>query len=371
MFPIVFPEQQLAADLVHRYGTSSNDYFKLWPDKEYLFSKSGDGVVAFGVSHHLGFAYGDPTAPPNEIGRTIDEFVAHCHQHNWTPIFYQVTPQYLDIYRQKGFRVFKASEDAIVDLQAFTLTGKDAKHHRSVLNRFERDGITAQLFTPPVPQEIIAQAQIVSDLWLASGRRERKFVLGRFSETYVRNTPMLAAIDATGLMLGFVNMIPSYADSTATIDMMRHREDGPNGTMDFLFLKLFEYNKAQGFRYFSLGPAPIVETEPNADASVEEKLYYKAAQHLDFYFSMTGLRQYKAKFATIWEPHYLIYPHTLDLVRIFQALSALSELPENKVPILSQQRRQQVKAVTQEIIHDISAARAARRHAQTNPPSVP
>lgn len=234
MFPITYPEQQLAAQLIRRYGTSNNDYFKLWPDKTYFFSESGNGVIAYGVSHKIAMAYGDPAAPKEEIGRTIDQFRAYCRTHRWTPVFHKATPRYLDLYRERKFRTFRGSDDAIVELEKFSLVGRANKHHRAVLNRFGKEGVVTQLFEPPVPDALIEQARAVSNSWLSNGRRERRFTVGRFDEAYVRHTPMLAALETDGAMLGFVNIIPSYAPQTGTIDMMRHRADSPNGVMDFL-----------------------------------------------------------------------------------------------------------------------------------------
>lgn len=368
MFPITYPEQHLAAQIIRRHGNSSNDYFKLWPDKELFFTSNGNGIIAYGVKHNIALAYGDPSAPKDEIGRTIDEFRAFSRSHRWTPVFYQTTPYYLDIYRARRFHTFRGSDDAIVELDNFSLVGRANKHHRAVLNRFEKTGATAQLFAPPVPDALIEQAQAVSNSWLSNGRRERRFSVGRFDSEYVRHTPMLAALEADGNMLGFVNIIPSYAPHTATIDMMRYRADAPNGVMDFLFLKLFEYTKRQGFRYFSMGAAPIVELPEGVAISAEEKFFYRIAGMLDNYFSMSGLRNYKAKFATIWQPEYIIYPKRLALPRLVRAMTDITELPENKKPILGKERRKMVKDVTLEMIQEIRKARAVKKAVM--PPSA-
>lgn len=364
MFPITYPEQQLAAALIRRHGTSSNDYFKLWPDKTYFFNEGSTGVIAYGVSHKIALAYGDPAAPLSQIGAIIDQFRAYCRKRRWTPVFYQATPRYIDIYRAKRFHTFRGSDDAIVELNKFSLVGKANKHHRAVLNRFEKSGATSHLFEPPISDDLIAQARVVSDSWLSNGRRERRFTVGRFDPEYVRHTPMLALFDADGTMLGFVNIIPSYASHTATVDMMRYLADSPNGVMDYLFIKLFEYNKSQGFRYFSLGAAPIVELPEGVAVSPEEKFFYRFAGLLDSYFSMSGLRSYKAKFATIFEPEYIVYPKRLALPRLVQAMTALTELPENRKPILSKERRRLAKDVTQEVIQEIRKARASKKAAR-------
>lgn len=110
-----------------------------------------------------------------------------------------------------------------------------------------------------------------------------------------------------------------------------------------------------------MGAAPIVELPAGVAISAEEKFFYRFAGLLDGYFSMSGLRNYKAKFATIWEPEYIVYPRRLALPRLVQAMTALTELPENKQPILGKERRKLVKDVTQEAIQEIRKARSARR----------
>ena len=159
-------------------------------------------------------------------------------------------------------------------------------------------------------------------------------------------------------MLGFVNMIPSYAPHTATIDMMRHHIDAPNSLMDYLFLKLFAYNKSQGFHYFSMGPAPITHLDPHDQATQEEKIFYELTHVLDSFFSMEGLRNYKAKFATIWEPRYIIHRRITDWPRVLNAFTDLTEMDANKQPLLSKQHRQQARQVTTAIIDEIRNLRA-------------
>ena len=351
-------EHDLAAEIVQHYGRASNDYFKLWPEKEFFFTPSGRGFVSFGVSHNVAYAYSDPVAPEDEMESTIRGFVDYCHAQKWMPIFHQVLPDFLPIYTRMGFHPFKASEEALVDLDTFSTDGHAGKGFRNTLSRMERDGVRIELFEPPVPDGIIQQARVVSDSWLASGRRERKFVLGRFETDYVRNTPMMAALDAEGAMLGFVNIIPSYAPHTATIDMMRHHIDAPNSLMDYLFLKLFAYNKSQGFHYFSMGPAPITHLDPHDQATQEEKIFYELTHVLDSFFSMEGLRNYKAKFATIWEPRYIIHHRITDWPRVLNAFTDLTEMNENKQPLLSRQHRQQARQVTTAIIDEIRNLRA-------------
>ena len=107
---------------------------------------------------------------------------------------------------------------------------------------------------------------------------------------------------------------------------MRRRTDAPNGVMDYLFIKLFLYLKDKGFQRFNIGMAPMSGFQEDEEASIEEKAIHYFFQHLNFLFSYRGLRQYKAKFASFWEPRYTIYKSVLDLPKIALVLREISEL---------------------------------------------
>ncbi len=62
------------------------------------------------------------------------------------------------------------------------------------------------------------------------------------------------------------------------------------------------------------------------EASPEERAVHSFFQRSNFLFSYKGLRAYKAKFATIWEPRYAVYRNVFDLPRLALALGKVSEI---------------------------------------------
>jgi pimeloyl-ACP methyl ester carboxylesterase len=88
--------------------------------------------------------------------------------------------------------------------------------------------------------------------------------------------------------------------------------------------------KERGFTRFSLGLAPLAGSHDAVPASAEERAVHALIRHLRFLFSFEGLLSYKAKFATIWEPRYLIYQSAVDLPRLGIALNRVSELPKRE-----------------------------------------
>jgi phosphatidylglycerol lysyltransferase len=318
-----------AAQILARYGRTTQDFFKIWPDKSFFFSDSGCSFVAFSVGHNCALVLGDPAGPAEEFPGLIQKFSEHCRLNDWRLAFHQATPEILDIYRQQGFRSFKLGDDAIVDLMAFTLEGKARKDVRTKFNQLEKTGIHVQRYDAPVAAEVVQQLKEVSDEWLQiPGRRERGFTLGLFDPDYVRSTTVIAAVDRNNRILAFVNVLPSYKSGETRADLMRRRTDAPNGIMDYLFGKVFFELKKDGYERFNMGMAPMAGFQKNETGSTGEKVVHHFFQRLNFFFSFSGLRAYKAKFASFWEPRYIVYRNITDLPRMALALGKVSTIKD-------------------------------------------
>ena len=320
-------ERAKAEAIVRRHSTTTQDFFKIWPDKSFFFSDSGDSFLAYRVSNSFAVVLGDPVGPPEELCEIIERFCRFCKMNDWGVAFHQATSSALGVYRQLGFRKLKVGDDAIVDLKSFTLIGKAHKDVRTKFNQLEKDGIHAVHYPPPVSVEVLNDMKEVSDQWLQiPGRHERGFTLGQFDPHYVGHTHVLAARDSQGQMLAFLNLVPSFKKGETTVDLMRRRATAPNGVMDYLFGKLFLQLKEEGYERFNLGLAAMAGFQADEHAALGERMIHRAFQHMNFLFSFSGLGAYKAKFATWWEPRYVIYHSLRDLPRMAIALGKVSAI---------------------------------------------
>ena len=326
-------ERSRAAEILENHGRSSLDLFKLSPDKTYFFSASGRAFLAYRMARAFAVVLADPVGPEEEIPAVIRAFRGLCEENDWKLAFYETLPDFLPHYKAEGFKKLKIGDDAIVDLGQFSLDGKKMKHIRHYLNQVEKSETRWVYHEPPLPDEVLAGLRDVSDDWLKiPGRRERGFTVGVFAEKDIRPTPVFAAVGPDGRTLAFVNVVRSYAPGETTIDLMRHRRDAPDGIMDALFVKLFERQKERGFTRFSFGIAPMSGFREGEEAGAEERAVQYFLRRLNFLFSYSGLTQYKAKFATHWEPRYTIYRNVFDLPRLAIALARVSELKHGLIP---------------------------------------
>jgi phosphatidylglycerol lysyltransferase len=345
--PVVWRHRTLPAErararaLIERYGRSSLDFFKYWPDKHFFFASNGQAVIAFREFGGAAVALGDPAAADEaSFKAAVTEFLDFCDANGWSPAFHQVPPEHLDAYRAAGLSALKIGEDAIVELASFRLQGGAMKSLRGAVNRFEREGNTIEMLDPPLPDSVLIELRAVSDEWLSlEGRRERGFTLGQWDDDYIRQCRVIVARDARGAIQAFANIIPDGVPGEATVDLMRHRRTAPRGVMDVLFVRLMEHLRDEGFSAFSLGMAPLAAVGTSPDAPVKERVLRLLFEHANRWFSYRGLYAYKAKFQPRWEPRYLVYGSEMSLAKIAFAIVRLTEQPGYRGIEAPRQRR--------------------------------
>lgn len=324
----VHPRELAAARaLIEQYGTSPLDFFKFGSDKLIFFSSTRKGLVSFRVANSVALALGDPVARDHdEFCRVLTEFVQFCADNDWRAAFHQVPATALSAYASAGLKSIKIGEEAMVNVQTFTLEGRPMKTLRSGVRKVGKLGFDTRVYQPPISPEVMRQLKAVSEDWLTlPGRRERGFTLGQFDEHYLTACPVMTVENEAGEIWAFANFIPDYAKGETTIDLMRHRKDAPNGLMDFLFVRLFEYARAEGYQRFALGLAPFAEIGSATDAPTREKALRLLIERLSFAFSYKGLWAYKEKFHPDWEPRYLIYESELTLPATTVAIIRITE----------------------------------------------
>lgn len=316
--PATSEERERAKKIVESHGHSSLARFLLFEDKSYWFSPGGS-MVAFSVVGRNCVALGDPVGPEEDIPDAISQFQHFCTERDWQPVFYQTLPLYLPYYRASGFDVLAIGDEAIVDLKSFTLVGSEAKSLRNAVNRLRKVGYTTELHLPPHSDDLMEELRLVSDEWLSGQNgKEKRFSLGWFDDEYIQDGPVMVVRTPENRISAFANIIPEYQIRESTIDLMRRRTDVANGTMDLLFVALFEWAREQGYESFNLGLCPLAGVGMDQDNPAIERAVRFIYEHVNQFYNFKGLFDYKSKFNPLWSPRYIIYssPTMLPLAAV-------------------------------------------------------
>ncbi len=309
-------ELEEARALTQLYGNSALDYFKTYRDKLLFFNHDRNGFISYRVSGNFAVILENPVAPDQEVMRQcLLAFDKYCSDNGLKAISYRIPAESLDIYRSLRKKCLFLGQEAVVDLNTFTLSGGDKKSMRNALNKVNERGFKARIFEPPLKEGLMQKLKAVSDEWLLDmERQELVFSQGMFHWSEIKNQTIIAVENEEEKVIGFINIIPDHAKEEGTYDLIRKTGDAPNGVMDFLLVELFNYFKKNNLRYVNLGFAPLSGIETPED--ITERSMKFAYEKIKSFSHYKGLREYKEKFNPEWHDKYLVYEHDFDLLKI-------------------------------------------------------
>lgn len=314
-------ERKRAKEIVEQYGKSSLARFTLFDDKTYYFSPSGKSFIGYVAKGRGAIALGDPIGPLEERQEVIVGFQLFCEKNDWYPAFYQTLPDDLDIYKSLGYRTVQIGEEAIVDLHSFTLQGKANQNLRNALNRLTKSGHQVKFYQPPIADELLKELRSVSDEWLKMMQgAEKKFSVGWFDYDYLHECEIVVVYSPEGTISAFANVVSEYQKNEITIDLMRRRTEIEKGTMEFLFVSMFQHFQQLKYDGFNLGLSALSGVGGTQDSPALEKALKYLYEHLNKFYNFKGLHTFKDKFSPRWEPRYLVYPNLAALPDIVVAL---------------------------------------------------
>lgn len=309
--------------LVLREG-GGHGYLAQLGDKSLLFHPGGEAFLMYGVEGNGWIVMGDPIGQPELIEELLWQFRELCDQHDASPVFYQVSARYLPLYLELGLIPFKLGEEAIVDLAAFELAGSRLRNLRQSHAKGKREGLSFEVVAPEYVPALLTRLKEVSDTWLQSKQgKEKGFSVGSFEPAYLSLSPA-ALVRHEGQIVGFANLWVSDNKESLSIDLMRYSLDtGTAPIMDFLFVELLLWGKAEGYASFNLGMAPMSGFNDHPLSGYWTRLGNTIFTRGSRFYNFQGLRRYKEKFSPDWEPRYLLCTSKLVLPRVLTNLISL------------------------------------------------
>lgn len=110
--------------LVKMYGKDSLNYLSFEKDRKIFISEKVEGFIAYVVVKKVALCIGEPICPSDEKRDFIIEFMKHCKNMKIKPCFSSITKETRDILETLNFIVSKYGEEAVIELNAYEMTGK-------------------------------------------------------------------------------------------------------------------------------------------------------------------------------------------------------------------------------------------------------
>jgi len=321
-----------ARDIVRRHGTGTLDYFALRDDKQWFFHR--DSLVAYAVYGGVCLVSPDPIGPQGERYHVWDAFRHYCDRRGWAVAVIAASEDWLPLYRDAGMRHVYIGDEAVVDVQRFSLQGGTMKGLRQAVNRVERHGYTARFLDPSKITPEVGRPLVELMRRNRRGDEERGFsmMLGRMFDPRDTGLLLTAVYGADGEPAAMCQFVPSAAIRGFSLDLMRRDPgDHPNGLLDFALCSTIEHLRRRGQHGLSLNFAAMRSTlEGESGDGLTQRVERWALRRMSGVLQIESLWRFNAKYEPGWLPRYVVYDSLEQLapalVSILRAES-MSDVP--------------------------------------------
>ncbi|ROR35870.1 lysyl-tRNA synthetase class 2 [Kitasatospora cineracea] len=314
-------EQSRLRELLEKQGErDSLGYFALRRDKAVVFSPSGKAAIAYRVVGGVTLASGDPIGDPEAWPGAIDAWLAEAREHAWVPAVMGASEEAGVIYARHGLDALELGDEAIVELDEFSLEGRAMRVVRQAYNRVKRAGYTVRIRRHgDIPECEMAELVAKADHW-RDGATERGFsmALGRLGDAGDGRCVMLECFDGDGELRALLSFVP-WGGHGLSLDLMRRDRDSENGLMEFMVIELLQRAKEVELERVSLNFAmfrSVFERGSKLGAGPVLRLWRSVLGFFSRWWQIESLYRANAKYRPIWEPRYLLFEKSGEIPRI-------------------------------------------------------
>jgi phosphatidylglycerol lysyltransferase len=304
-------------------SAGTNGCVALLGDKSFMVSDSERAFLMYAVSGRSWITMGDPVGDPGPGRALLWQFVEAADRAGARPVFYAVQPDFLTTYLDMNLAILKIGENARIDLTGFSLAGASRQSLRYAEGRATREGLVYSVIPKAEVPGALPDLRAVSDEWLVHKQgKEKGFSLGYFDDAYMKEFDC-AVLKKEEQIVAFANLWRSGDRDEFSVDLMRYRSGVSKVLMEAFFAHLLLYGKAEGYKWFNLGAAPLAGLSDHPLASTWNRVGTFIYKRGDEFYNFEGLRAFKQKFDPVWTPQYMACPRGLAMPQILLDVTTL------------------------------------------------
>lgn len=308
--PITPEDEARLRALLDKHGDrDSLGYFALRREKSVVWSPTGKAAVAYRVVGGVSLASGDPIGDPEAWPGAIEPWLAEAREHGWIPAVMGVSEEGGTVYARHGLDALELGDEAIVETAEFTLEGRAMRTVRQAYNRIRRAGyeVTVRRHAD-IPDDEMAELVRRADDW-RDGATERGFSMA----------PGSPPSSVGELRHSSIMHCPSAGSNGLSLDLMRRDRDAENGLMEFMVIELLQRADEIGITQVSLNFAmfrSVFERGSRLGAGPVLRLWRSMLSFFSRWWQIESLYRANAKYRPIWEPRFMLFEKSSDLLRI-------------------------------------------------------
>jgi lysyl-tRNA synthetase, class II len=338
-------EARLRELLVKHGGHDSLGHFALRRDKAVVFSPSGKAAVTYRVVSGVMLASGDPIGDVEAWPGAIERFMDEAKAHSWTPAVMGCSETGGEVWtRETGLDALELGDEAVVDVADFSLAGRAMRNVRQMVKRIERAGYETRVrHIRDLSEGELERIRRAAEDWRGTDT-ERGFsmALGRIGDpadgdcliatahragggagdtpggTEAGDGRAEAQSGPYGDLKAILHFVPWGTDGVS-LDLMRRDRTADPGMNELLIVAALQAAPKLGITRVSLNFAMFRSALARGEkigAGPVLRAWRGLLVFLSRWFQIESLYKFNAKFRPRWEPRFVVYRASGDLLRI-------------------------------------------------------
>jgi len=276
-------------------------------DKEFLVSDQQDTALMYGRSGSSLIALGTALGTQSGLRELLNQFSAKADSEGRTASIWRAGESLKSAAKSQGWTARLQGEEAILDPQTYSPTGKRFRELKRKLKQAETAGVIIT-HSKPGKANLTALEPIAAEWKTRHNNCELGFSQGRFDRKFLARHDILTA-EIDGTPIAFISLWSTPDANELSLDLMRSTDDLPQGTMHLLLHEAITLAKAKDATRFSLCAVQTkgLENDKTILGRFAHWIYTKQSKR----HHLQGLARFKNAFRPDWEPRYLLTPSKL------------------------------------------------------------
>ena len=318
-------ETRLRDLLAKQGGRDSLGYFALRRDKSVVWSPTGKAAITYRVVQGVALASGDPIGDPEAWPGAMCAYQKLVDEYGWTSAVIGCSELGAIVFKREcDLAALALGDEAIVEVEEFTLEGRSMRGVRQACTRVARAGYEVEVRrAKDIDRSEFAQLLHVAAAWRgAEIERGFSMALSRLGDD-ADGECVIATACKDGVLRGMLHFVP-WGCQGLSLDLMRRDRSADNGLNELMIAKVIKACPSLGVNRVSLNFAVFrdaIERGEKIGAGPILRAWRAVLMFASRWWQIESLYRFNVKFRPDWEPRFLSYPSTRDLPRI--AVAAL------------------------------------------------
>jgi len=312
-----------------KYGKNSLSFLTL---SDSLTAHRGEwnGYIAHKNFLKSATILGDPIVPDSSLEQAIidlkEDFLSKKYHIN----FFLCTDKSISILKRIGFKCFYVGMEGVVHLNKFTISGRKKWKIRSSVNYAKRNNMTVEEYTCSKnnrSKEVENEITSIAEEWCRLKKTpEFSFAFGHVNFDNYEGIRYFVCKHKEKIV-GFVSYYPIFGLNGYYLDLTRRGLHSPRGTIDYLIVKSFETLKKERTEkiYIGFSPFSFLSYDSSINSRFYTNLFSFTKPFFEFCYPAESELFFKKKFATDWEPNYVVFYPRVSIRNLLSLINSIYE----------------------------------------------